>query len=114
MHCTHSIRVNPNIKPLISFPIRRPQNALFPIKMEIPAAIPTQVLLNRASILKNPKQRHDTDDERDDRQVRMVCAEVSDLEEDVLKCADGGLWGKFGWVSDDSGQGSPGSRCAKA
>jgi hypothetical protein len=79
----------------ISFPISDPptaQQALLPIQPDIPS-LPSPKVLDLSPIAHDNEQSDNRADEYDNAQPRVVGAEIADLEDDVLKRADGGFRG---------------------
>lgn len=75
-------------KHLISLPIRTSQQAFLAVEMEIATAVPAEASLNSCSIPQHIEQHDHADDQNGKREVRVISSKVSDLEEDILKCAN--------------------------
>ena len=72
----------------VSLSIRRSQNPLLPIKMEIATTIPAQALLDSGAVFQYVKQHNHRQNQDGEGEVRMIRSEVADLEEDILECTD--------------------------
>ena len=70
--------------------------------MEEAATVPAETSLDSGSISQDRDESNHSDDQQRRGEVRMISPKVADLEENVLKRANGRFGCELGWIRHDS------------
>lgn len=90
--------------PSVCFAIVAAQQPFLSIQMEEPAAVPAQASFDGGPIPQDGDKRDDGDNEQANRKVRVIGPKVADLEENVLKRANGRFGCELRWARHNSSQ----------